>query len=138
MAEVKLNWAEATVKKGKLAVPLAGDVPKGFKGHFETTVKLLGHRGWGKVDLKKKAVHVAGIDEGDPNDLRFYLEGLVDQANSAVAAEKDKKASKKKGTKGDDDTGDAEPEGPDAELTERFRSFAGQDADADGDSTGNE
>jgi hypothetical protein len=132
MADVKLNWAESSVKKGKLEVPIAGEVPKGFKDHFENTVKLLGHGDWGKVELKKKVVHVARIDAGEPDDLRFYLEGLIDQANSAVAADQEKKA-KKKGEDAKDADGDSEPEGPDAELTERFRSFAASDAAQDPD-----
>jgi hypothetical protein len=135
MAEVKLNWAEASVKKGKLAVPLAGDAPKGFKDHFETTVKLLGHGRWGKVEVKKKVVHVAGIDDGEPDDLRFYLESLIDQANSAVAAEETKKAKgKDKGTGEEDVKGDDEPDGPDAELTERFRSYADSPSEPESDS----
>jgi hypothetical protein len=123
MAETKLNWAEATVKQGGLSVPLAGEVPKGFKDHFENTVKLLGHGEWGKVELKKKVVQVAGIDDGEPDDLRFYLEGVIEQANSAVAAEEEKKA-KNKGRADKDSEDEEEAEGPDAELTERFRSFA--------------
>jgi hypothetical protein len=129
MAEVKLNWAEASVKKGKLAVPLAGDAPKGFKDHFETTVKLLGHGRWGKVEVKKKVVHVAGIDHGEPDDLRFYLESLIDQANSAVAAEQTKKDEGK--GKGKEVKGDDEPDGPDAELTERFRSYADSSSESE-------
>jgi hypothetical protein len=132
MAETKLNWAEATVKKDELAVPLAGDVPKGFKDHFENTVKLLGHGQWGKVQLKKKVVHVAGIDDGEPDDLRFYLEGLIEQANSAVAAEEEKKA-KQKGTGDEDSEGEPEAEAPDAELTERFRSFAESEDESETD-----
>jgi hypothetical protein len=117
MPDAQLDWAQATVKDGKLRVPLAGDVPKGWKGHFETTVKLLGHGRWGKVVYKKKVIHVGGAQDGEPSDLRFYLEGVVEQANSACAAERKTKA---KGSSASSD----EPSGPDAELTERFQAFA--------------
>jgi hypothetical protein len=124
MADVRLNWAQATVQDDKLTVPLDGEVPKGWKHHFETTVKLLGHGQWGEVEIKKKAVRVGGLESGDADDLRFYLESVVEQANSAESADEERE--RPADDDEDDDASEDAPEGPDAELTERFRSFAEQ------------
>ena len=49
MDEVTLNWSIADVKDAKLTVPLEGDIPKGWRKSFETTVKLLGSGDWGEI-----------------------------------------------------------------------------------------
>jgi hypothetical protein len=125
VAEVALNWSETTVEGGELNVPLEGEIPDGWAEHFETTVKLLGTGQWGTVELKKKkqSVHVDGVSPGDEDDVRFYLEGVVDQANSAHEAEQEQE--QEEGHEdGDEGDGQKEPQGQDAEMTERFRAFA--------------
>lgn len=118
MPDVQLNWAEAGVEGSKLTVPLTGDVPKGWKEHFETTVKLLATEEWGEVEVSEKGVRVGRVESGEEDKLRFYLESLVEQANAAVDAEHEpKRSEKRKGS-------DTAPEGADAELTERFRAYA--------------
>ena len=119
MPNVKLDWASAEVKDAKLTVALAGEAPKGWKQSFERTVKLLGDGDWGAVQLKKSTVQVSDIAPGSEDKLRHHLEGIVTQAN---AAHEERES---------DGSGDGEkPEGPDAEMTERFRAFA-EDEDAD-------
>jgi hypothetical protein len=132
MADVQLNWAGATVKDAELTVPLEGEIPKGWKGHFETTVRLLGEGDWGNVELKKKKIRVAGVESGEEDKLRFYLEGVVEQANSAESIDEEREHSSGR------DHPEAAAEGPDAELTERFRSFAEQREGAASEGAGSE
>lgn len=125
MPDLQLNWAEATVKDSKLTVPLKGDVPKGWKDHFKTTVKLLANEEWGEVEVSKEGVRVERVGSGEEDKLRFYLEGVVAQANAAVDAERERKRSKQR------EGSERSPKGADAELTERYRSFADEDGDGD-------
>jgi hypothetical protein len=123
VAEVALNWAEATVEDGKLTAPLDGEIPDGWGDHFGRTVKLLRSE-WDAVAVKDQSVRVANVSSGDEGKVRFYLEGVVDQANSAHAAEQeDGQEEESREARG--------PEGEDAEMTERFRAFA-QDDEEDG------
>jgi hypothetical protein len=114
MATVKLQWASAEVEDAVLTVALDGEVPKGWKQSFETTVRLLGDGEWGTVKLKKGAVRVSGVEPGTEEKLRHHLESVVAQANAADEAPEETPT----GTDQDEATG------PDAEMTGRFRSFA--------------
>ena len=109
---MNLKWASAEVKDAKLTVELTGASPKGWKQSFERTVTLLGDGDWGKIQLKKGAVQVSDVTPGSEDKLRHHLEAIVVQANAAHEEEED----------GSGD-GDA-PEGPDAEMTDRFKAFA--------------
>ncbi len=122
MEDVRLNWAQATVEHAKLTVSLEGEMPSGWKKSFEKTVRLLGGGEWGDVELKKRTVQVADVAPGNEDKLRHYLEGVVEQANAAHRADEDD------GSRADDDRSH---EGPDAQMTERFRAFADQEAEDD-------
>jgi hypothetical protein len=124
MEDVRLNWAEAHVEDAKLTVSLEGEMPSGWKKSFENTVRLLGSGGWDKIEVKKQTVRVANVSPGDEDKLRHYLEGVVEQANAAHRADEDRAAQS-----GDDR--ETSREGPDAEMTERFRGFADEPADAE-------
>ena len=54
MAEVTLNWATAEVEEGKLTVDLDGEIPKGWRDSFETTVRLLGHGDWARCGSRSR------------------------------------------------------------------------------------
>lgn len=114
MPEPKLNWSSAEVKDAELAVALDGDLPKGWKQSFMTTVRLLGEGEWGEVTLKKGTVHVHDVEPGTEDKLRHHLESVVEQANSSHPAEEDESEA------ADSTAGN----GPDAEMTDEFRSFA--------------
>jgi hypothetical protein len=123
MASVKLQWASAEVEDAVLTVALEGDRPKGWKHSFETTVKLLGDGEWGEVKLKKGTIQVSQLTPGTEEKLRHHLESVVAQANAADEAPDDEAP--------DESTPDGEEEGPDAEMTGRFRAFAEESEDTD-------
>ena len=73
------------------------------------------------MSLKKGKVKVAGVPEGSEEEVRFFLEGVVQQANAAHVKDDDHAA--------DDDAADEpEPAGAgdddaDARMTSRFQDF---------------
>jgi hypothetical protein len=121
MSSVKLEWASAEVNDAKLTVALEGDLPKDWKQSFQRTVRLLGNGDWGEVQLKKGTVQVSDVQPGSEEKLRHHLESIVAQANAAI---EEPDAS-------EDENGDGrragEDNGPDAEMTGRFREFAEDD-----------
>jgi hypothetical protein len=124
MPEVSLDWSAAEVKSSKLTVPLEGDIPKGWKQSFETTVRLLGSGEWGEIEVKKGAVRVSDVEPGSEDKLRHHLEAVAAQANADHEPDDDQDgddaapgAVQSEAGAGDED------EGPDAEMTRRFRSF---------------
>jgi hypothetical protein len=119
MSSVKLEWGSAEVKDARLTVRLEGDPPEGWKESFERTVRLLGDGEWGTVALDGGTVQVSDIAPGSEEKLRHHLEAIVAQANAAHEEDDS-----------DRDGEGEEPEGPDAEMTERFRAF-GEDDEAE-------
>ncbi len=120
--EARIDWSTATVSDGTLTVELEGERPKGWKGAFETTLKLLGHGQWGEVTLKKGTVTVPEVEPGNEDKLRHHLEAVVEQANASLRPEEEPD-----GGGGDDDDdadGQTEDDGPDTEMASTFRSFA--------------
>jgi hypothetical protein len=121
--QAQLDWNQAEVRDGKLSVSVAGDPPPGWKDTFEKIAALLGSGGWDAVRLKKQNVTVDGVRPGSEDKLRHFLESVVQQANATHEPEDD-----------DSDEGAEESEeqheeqakdgSEDAEMTERFRSFA--------------
>jgi hypothetical protein len=131
MSDVKLNWSTAKVEDSTLTVDLDGDLPSGWKGSFDAVAKLLaGPSDWGDVVLKKKAVRIADVSEGSEERLRHYLESVVTQANadhSPDDSERDDSERDDSGDNVDEDEGggdDRDKSEPDADMSERFRSFA--------------
>jgi hypothetical protein len=123
MSEPKLDWGKAEVREAELTVTLDGDLPRGWKDTFERTAELLGRGEWGKLKLKKRTVRVSGVAPGVEDKLRHFLESVVQQANADhLPAESESEA--------DEDARDAEDISEDssgtedAEMTERFQSFA--------------
>ena len=116
MRGVKLDWSSAEVRESKLEVALRGELPPGWKDRFERTVALLGGGDWGKVKLKKDRVRVHEVAQGSEDRLHQFLEGVVLQANAAQEEMHSSEA--------EDRADEHEAAGPDAEMTERFRSFA--------------
>jgi hypothetical protein len=118
---VTLNWASAEVKDGKLVVALEGDVPSGWKQSFERTVTLLRGGEWGKVQVRKGAVSVSEVGSGTEEKLKHFLESVVEQANADHAPDDGDEDSEDERPEGE--SADSHDDGPDADMTERFRSF---------------
>jgi hypothetical protein len=117
---MNLQWASAEVKDAKLTVELTGEAPRGWKQSFERTVTLLGDGEWGEIQVKKGAVQVSDVTPGSEEKLRHHLEAIVAQANAANEEDEP-----------DGERERDEPEGPDAEMTGRFRGFAEDDGGED-------
>jgi hypothetical protein len=115
----QIEWSAAEVRDGTLTVPIAGDRPRGWKATFDHTVRLLGGGSWGTVFLKKDTVTVADVPEGSEEEVRFFLDGVAQQAN-ATHIEADNAEST-----GEDDADDerADEDDADARMTSRFRDF---------------
>lgn len=114
--DLRLDWSAAEVHDGTLTVPVQGETGKSFKRAFKATVRLLGeHAAWGDVELHKGAVHVSDVEPGCEDALRHHLDSIVLQAATTVGRADEKRS----------DRPGAAAEGPDAEMTERFRAFGG-------------
>ena len=121
MEAPSLEWSAAAVRDGTLTVELAGDLPRGWKATFRRTAKLLGGGDWGEVSLKGPKVKVTDVPDGGEEELRFFLESVVQQANATHVQSEDDDAEDEA-----DEGDDADVEGgddPDARMTERFRAF---------------
>ena len=126
MSDVKLNWSTAKVEDSKLTVDLDGELPSGWKDSFDAVARLLSNStDWGEVSLKgKKSVRVTDVSEGSEERLRHFLESVVEQSN---ADHRPDESEDEDDSGSDDDERDdeaADEPGPDAEMSERFRSFA--------------
>ena len=122
MDEVTLNWSTAEVKDGKLTVPLEGDIPKGWRKSFETTVKLLGSGDWGEIQVKRDKVRISDVEPGSEDKLRHHLEAVLAQANADHEPDEGEDEEAPDADESEPGAGD-EDDGPDAEMTQRFRSF---------------
>jgi hypothetical protein len=120
----QLDWSSAQVRDGTLTVEVTGERPKGWKGTFERTVKLLGGGDWKAVKLKSGKVRVTGVEDGSEASLRHFLEGVVQQANASHQAGGEDDRDGDGDGRDANDAGAAERDDPDARMTDRFRDFA--------------
>ena len=127
MTDVKLNWTTAKVDDSKLTVDLDGDLPSGWKDSFDAVARLLANSAeWGEVSLKgKKSVRVVDVSEGSEERLRHFLESVVAQANADHNPDEPEPEPEDDDDGEDDDEGgdDRDDASPDAEMSDRFRSF---------------
>jgi hypothetical protein len=119
----RLDWSTAQVKDGTLTVELTGERPKGWKKTFDRTAKLLGRGDWAEVQCKRGGVRVAGVEPGAEERLRAFLEGVVAQADAEHRPDDEDDDDQDEAPDSEQQTGE-DADDPDAELTERFRSFA--------------
>ena len=123
MSDPRLDWNSAEVRGGKLSVSLAGDEPPGWRDTFEKTIQLLDGGDWEEITVKKHRVRVKGVTPGSEERLRHLLESALLEANSNhIAADQPSGDEPEEHT----DAGEDRESSPDAEMTERFRSFATQ------------
>lgn len=121
MDGVMLDWSSAEADDGKLVVAVSGEAPEGWAHAFERTATLLNSGGWKNVKFKKGTVRISGVAPGDEERVRHFLESIVQEANSVVASPQPSASAD-----GDGD-GDSEKTSEDAQMVERFRSFAHED-----------
>jgi hypothetical protein len=122
----RLEWSAAAVRDGTLTVSVSGDRPRGWKSTFQGTVSLLGGGNWGEVSIKGAKVKVADVPEGSEEELRFFLDGVVQQAN-ATHVDTDDDADDGADEHDDDSASEGDP---DARMTARFRDSGAADSSA--------
>jgi hypothetical protein len=118
-----LDWSSAKVKDGTLTVDLTGERPKGWKKTFDRTATLLGRGDWAEVECKRGQVRVSGLEPGSEERLRAFLEGVVAQADAEHRPDDEDDDDQDEAPDSEQQAGE-DADDPDAELTERFRSFA--------------
>lgn len=111
----ELDWSAAEVSHGTLSVEVSGDPDEEWGQTFARTLALLSSGGdWGAVGFQSGTVTVEDVPEGSEDNLRFALDGAVQEANAHHAA---------------DDGGEPDPpedqesagEDSDRRMTDRFR-----------------
>lgn len=117
MAAPSLDWSSAQVRDATLEVSVTGARPKGWRKSAQRTVRLLGSGDWGDVSVGKGTVCVTEVSAGEEERLRHFLESVVEQANADHSSPGEADGA-------ESEAGSEAPAGPDAEMTERFRSFA--------------
>jgi hypothetical protein len=129
MSSAKVDWTTAEVNRAKLEVELSGELPASWKKSFKTTARLLHRSGeWGEVELKKRTVSVSRLTPGSEENLRHFVESVVEQANATAGlAEVEPDDDERAASAGNE-------EGPDEQMTQRFRSFSSE-ADDEGTSS---
>jgi hypothetical protein len=115
MTRVQIDWSSAEVHDSQLGVGLSETPSKQWRQRLEATIPALARTStpWGAVSVKKDRLIVDAVPEGAPDELRHYLESLVQQANAAQA-----------------DPDESEPDTPDARLTAAFQAFGSDGDDA--------
>lgn len=113
--EPQLEWNAAQVSDGTLIVEITGEFDDEWEQTFVRTLALLSSAGtWGAVAFKKGKVTLDEVREGSEDNVRFALDGAVQEANAHHADDDES----------DEDSGeDDEPEGDetDQRMTDRFR-----------------
>ena len=114
MSSPTLDWSTAEVSDGTLEVGLSEKPDSDWKERFERTVRLLAGERADQLKVKHGTVRLKAVEPGTEDDVRHLLESAVLEAGSAGAGW---------------DAGGAgdETDGPDAEMTARFRAYAEAD-----------
>jgi hypothetical protein len=115
--EPQLDWSAAQVSDGTLTVEITGEFDKDWEQSFVRTLALLSSSGtWSSVGFKKGKVTVDEVQEGSEDNVRFALDGAVQEANAhhaEDAEEPDEQSAE------DDD--ESEADDTDQRMTDRFR-----------------
>ena len=119
--EPQLDWSAAQVSDGTLSVEVNGEFDDEWEQTFARTLALLSSSGtWGSVGFKKGKVTVEGVEEGSEENVRFALDGAVQEANAHHAEDADESDE----DAGEDDD-DSEGDDTDRRMTDRFRDPSG-------------
>ncbi|MEJ7798825.1 MAG: hypothetical protein WKF42_10030 [Solirubrobacteraceae bacterium] len=108
----EIDWTSAGVEHCRLTVWFAEALASEWSDRLEAIVHRLERAGapWGTIKVMRKRLRVAGVTPGSEDDLRFVLEGAVQQANADFAS--------------NEQDGDEQRSGADEAMTAVFRSFA--------------
>ena len=111
---VEIDWSSSKVDGGELSVGLTGDASRKWVKRLGAVIDRLSRHGhWGEIKARKAGLKVAEVQEGAEEELRFFLESAVLQAN----------AGEDEPDEGDDESDEGDEPGPDERMTETFRSF---------------
>jgi hypothetical protein len=112
-----LDWSAAKVSEGTLSVKVTGEFGDEWEQTLVRTLALLSSAGtWGTVGFKKRKVTVDDVQEGSEDNVRFALDGAVQEAN-AHHADDDADESEETPDGGDE----SEADDTDQRMTDRFR-----------------
>lgn len=84
--EATLDWSTATVAGGRLTVPVAGEVPRGWATRVRDVLERLEKTsaGWGRIKVTRKEIRVDAVTEDAADDLHHLLESAVLQASASL------------------------------------------------------
>ena len=111
----QIDWEQAEVHGGELHVALTAAAPHGWAARLRELLARLGQEGetrWGAIAVTRRAIKVAGVEEGGEGDLRHLLESALQQANADLAPPPEEPS-------------DSPEQRRDERLTAAFRGFAG-------------
>lgn len=115
--EPQLDWTAAQVSDGTLSVEITGEFDDDWEQTFARTLALLSSSGtWGAVSFKEGKVGVQDVQEGSEENVRFALDGAVQEAN-AHHVDQDDESDESAGEDDDESEGDE----TDRRMTDRFR-----------------
>ena len=115
----QLDWNAAEVRDGTLTIEVSGEFDDEWEQTFARTLALLSSSGtWGSVSLKKGKVTVEGVQEGSEDNVRFALDGAVQEANAHHGPEDSEESDEDAES---EDADDSEGDDTDRRMTERFR-----------------
>ncbi len=103
------------MSQGTLSVEVSGDPDEEWSQTFARTLALLSSGGdWGSVGFQSGTVTVDDVPEGSEDNLRFALDGAVQEANAHHSADGEAEA---------EPAEDQESAGGDSDrrMTDRFR-----------------
>lgn len=118
----QLDWNAAEVREGRLTINVGGEFDDEWEQTFARTLALLSSSGtWGSVSLQKGEVTVEGVQEGSEDNVRFALDGAVQEANAHHAQDAAEESDEDEES---EDADDSEHDDTDRRMTERFRDSA--------------
>jgi endonuclease I len=113
---IGIDWRSASVRDGRLTVPLTERAPSEWAESVEAVIGRLrrGGRGWGEIEISKKRLRVDAVQPGTEADLHHFLESAVLQVNADRGYDEE-----------DEETADDADGGSDEDrrMTEAFQAF---------------
>jgi len=82
-----IDWSTAEVRDGDLTVMFREPITTPARERMKALVKRLQRPGepWQRIGIKKDRLIVSGVADGGEDDVRHFVESLVQEASSAEA-----------------------------------------------------